>query len=60
MHHQQAIETATQLHNVRQRYAQELSQHITESMHLLSMPHGVFTIDVKFEANHLTAEGADR
>jgi len=60
VHHQQAIETATQLHNVRQRYAQELSQHITESMHLLSMPHGVFTIDVKFEANHLTAEGADR
>jgi DNA repair protein RecN (Recombination protein N) len=24
------------------------------------MPHGVFTIDVRFEENHLTAEGADR
>ncbi|MWL74328.1 DNA repair protein RecN, partial [Escherichia coli] len=60
VHHQQALETAQQLHEVRQRYAQELSQHITESMHALSMPHGVFTIEVKFEANHLTADGADR
>lgn len=25
-----------------------------------AMPHGVFTIDVRFEENHLTAEGADR
>lgn len=37
-----------------------LSQHITDSMHTLAMPHGVFTIDVRFEENHLTAEGADR
>ncbi len=29
-------------------------------MHTLAMPHGVFTIDVRFEENHLTAEGADR
>jgi DNA repair protein RecN (Recombination protein N) len=38
---------------------QELSQHITESMHSLSMPHGVFAIDVRFDERHLTAEGAD-
>ena len=48
------------LHEIRQHYAQELSQHITDSMHTLAMPHGVFTIDVRFEENHLTAEGADR
>ncbi|EHN8842051.1 DNA repair protein RecN [Enterobacter hormaechei subsp. xiangfangensis] len=60
LHHQQALETAKRLHDVRQHYAQELSQHITDSMHTLAMPHGVFTIDVRFEENHLTAEGADR
>jgi DNA repair protein RecN (Recombination protein N) len=60
LHHQQALATAKQLHDIRQHYAQELSQHITDSMHTLAMPHGVFTIDVRFEENHLTAEGADR
>jgi DNA repair protein RecN (Recombination protein N) len=60
LHHQQALATAKQLHEIRQHYAQELSQHITDSMHTLAMPHGVFTIDVRFEENHLTAEGADR
>ncbi|STQ09842.1 recombination and repair protein [Enterobacter cloacae] len=29
-------------------------------MHTLAMPHGIFTIDVRFEENSLTAEGADR
>jgi DNA repair protein RecN (Recombination protein N) len=28
-------------------------------MHSLSMPHGVFAIDVAFDERHLTAEGAD-
>ena len=50
-HHQQALTTAKQLHDVRQHYAQELSQHITDSMHTLAMPHGIFTIDVRFEEN---------
>ena len=59
-HHQQALATAKQLHDVRQHYAQELSQHITDSMRTLAMPHGVFAIDVRFEETHLTAEGADR
>lgn len=59
-HHQQALATAAQLHTLRLTSAQELAQQITDSMHALSMPHGLFTIDVRFEENHLTAEGADR
>ncbi|VDZ74691.1 DNA repair protein [Atlantibacter hermannii] len=60
VHHQQAMETARRLHEARRTYADELSQLITESMHLLSMPHGRLSIDVVFEENHLTADGADR
>ena len=59
-HHQLALESARQLHAQRVKYAQELSQLITESMHLLSMPHGVFEIDVAFNDHTLTADGADR
>ncbi|MEN0586720.1 MULTISPECIES: DNA repair protein RecN [unclassified Kosakonia] len=59
-HHQLALVTAQQLHEQRVKYAQELGELITESMHALSMPHGVFTIDVAFDAHSLTAEGADR
>lgn len=59
-HHQQALETAEQLHALRQASATELAGLITDSMHSLSMPHGLFAIDVSFEANHLTAEGAER
>jgi DNA repair protein RecN (Recombination protein N) len=59
-HHQQALEAAKQLHTLRHNSAQELAQLITESMHSLSMPHGLFTIDVEFDEKHLTAEGADR
>ncbi|MDA8494536.1 DNA repair protein RecN [Kluyvera georgiana] len=59
-YHQLALDTARQLHAQRQASAQELAQLITDSMHMLSMPHGVFDIDVSFEEQHLTAEGADR
>ncbi|MEX0530125.1 DNA repair protein RecN [Raoultella terrigena] len=59
-HHQLALETAHQLHAARQRSADELTRLITESMHSLSMPHGVFAIDIAFDERHLTAEGADR
>ena len=59
-HHQQAMKVARQLHESRVVYARELSGLITESMHSLSMPHGKLTIEVAFEENHLTAEGADR
>jgi DNA repair protein RecN (Recombination protein N) len=57
-HHQLALETARQLHALRQASADELTQLITESMHSLSMPHGVFAIEVADE-RHLTADGAD-
>ncbi|MDQ4430222.1 DNA repair protein RecN [Yokenella regensburgei] len=59
-HHQLALETAQQMHVLRQANAEELSELITDSMHMLAMPHGHFTIDVTFEEKHLTAEGADR
>jgi DNA repair protein RecN (Recombination protein N) len=58
--HQMALETAQLLHAQRKASADELAQLITDSMHMLSMPHGVFDIDVRFEEQHLTAEGADR
>ncbi|MCS4274695.1 MULTISPECIES: DNA repair protein RecN [Raoultella] len=59
-HRQLALETARQLHAARQRSADELTRLITESMHSLSMPHGVFAINIAFDERHLTAEGADR
>ncbi|UYU31100.1 DNA repair protein RecN [Siccibacter colletis] len=58
--HQQALETAHQLHDARVKYAAELSELITESIHSLSMPHGQLLIQVEFDEHHLTAEGADR
>lgn len=60
LHHQQALSIAHQLHQRRAHYAAELCELITESMHSLSMPHGKLAIDVEFNENHLTAEGADR
>jgi DNA repair protein RecN (Recombination protein N) len=60
LHHQQALNIARELHQRRAHYAAELCELITESMHSLSMPHGQLAIDVEFNENHLTAEGADR
>ncbi|MDN8543406.1 DNA repair protein RecN [Erwinia sp. BC051422] len=59
-HHKTAVECAERLHERRVHYAQELSQLIGESMHALSMPHGRLAIEVQFNPDHLTAEGADR
>ena len=59
-HHQVALNCAEKLHHRRMHYAQELSQLIGESMHALSMPHGQLGIEVQFNSDHLTAEGADR
>lgn len=59
LHHQQALSIAHELHQRRAHYAAELCELITESMHSLSMPHGKLAIDVEFNENHLTAEGAD-
>ena len=59
-HHAAALHCAEQLHERRAYFAAELSQLITESMHALSMPHGNLVIDLQFNPEHLTAEGADR
>lgn len=59
-HHMRALSVARTLHEKREIRAAELSQLVTDSMHSLSMPHGQFTIDVTFDENHLTPEGADR
>ncbi|AIN62412.1 MULTISPECIES: DNA repair protein RecN [Providencia] len=58
--HQHAMACAQELHQIRLEYAQELSQLITNSMHQLSMPHGRFTIDVKFTPEHLQPDGASK
>lgn len=59
-HHQYALEIASKLHQIRQQYASELSQLITNSMHQLSMPHGYFTVDVNFNPEHLQIDGASQ
>ncbi|AVL75952.1 DNA repair protein RecN [Providencia rettgeri] len=56
--HQKALACAKRLHHMRLHYAQELSSLITNSMHQLSMPHGLFTIDVKFVPEQLQIDGA--
>ncbi len=59
-HHQQALDIANQLHDIRLQFAAELSGLITSSMHQLAMPHGLFTIDLNFEPNHLQLDGASK
>lgn len=58
-YHQQALHVAEQLYARRQQHAKELAQLITSNMHELAMPHGHFTINVKFTPEYLTANGAD-
>ncbi|MFO6296547.1 DNA repair protein RecN [Rahnella selenatireducens] len=60
VHYHQAVTIAKQLHDKRQYFADELTHLITQSMHALSMPHGKFKIQVQFEPEHLSIEGADR
>ncbi len=60
MDQQTALASAERLHHVRLHYAQELSQLITSSMHQLSMPHGKFTIDIKFVPEQLQVDGASK
>ncbi len=59
-HYQQAIAIARQLHQLRERHAKELSMRITESMCELAMPYGQFIIEVTFDAEYLSTEGASR
>lgn len=58
LYHQQALTSARQLHQKRLTCSHELSQLITESMHSLAMPHGQLLIDLRFDENHITAQGA--
>lgn len=60
VHYAAALSCAQQLHARRTHFANELSGLITDSMHTLSMPHGRFSIEIQFNPDHLTAEGADR
>lgn len=60
LHYAAALSCAQQLHERRTHFANELSGLITDSMHTLSMPHGRFNIEIQFNPDHLTAEGADR
>jgi len=60
VHYAAALSCAQQLHERRTHFANELSGLITDSMHTLSMPHGRFSIEIQFNPDHLTAEGADR
>ncbi len=58
--HAAALDVAKQLHQIRQQYAHELSQLITNSMHQLSMPHGYLTVDTLFDENVLQIDGATK
>ncbi|MFH8132826.1 DNA repair protein RecN [Pantoea osteomyelitidis] len=60
LHYLAALGTAEQLHQQRLHFARELETLITESMRTLSMPHGRLTIDVAFNPDQLTADGANR
>lgn len=59
-YHQDALDIAQKLHVQRKNYAEELAGLITESMHVLSMPHGQFTINVTYQPDSLNMEGADK
>ncbi|MDO6543697.1 DNA repair protein RecN [Photobacterium sanguinicancri] len=47
---QQFIARAEKLSKSRQRYAKELDKKISDSMHQLSMEHGIFNIDIQSDA----------
>ncbi|WP_410013966.1 DNA repair protein RecN [Sodalis sp. C49] len=59
-HHLQAVQTARRLHEKRVHHATELSALITRSIRELSLPHGRLEITTHFDAEQLSAEGADR
>lgn len=59
-HHRFALEVAKRLHLLRIESAGELASLITDSIHALAMPHGQLTVEVKWQPEHLSAEGADR
>ena len=54
------IEQASQLSESRQQHAKDLDLKISDSMHQLSMEHGIFTIQIQFDELHPTALGCDK
>lgn len=59
-YHAHALEIAKQLHESRSQYAKELSDKITDSIHNLSMEQGQFKIDVTWQPDQLSEDGADK
>lgn len=59
-YHQDALDIAQKLHVQRKNSADELAKLITESMQILSMPHGQLAINVAYQPDSLSNEGADK
>lgn len=51
---------ALQLHEARARVGKELSQQVTENLHILGIPDGQFNVSCEFIAQQTAIHGADR
>lgn len=60
MAHQAYLKAAEQLSQSRLKFAAELNTQITERMHLLSMEHGQFAIEIQHQPEHASAHGSDQ
>lgn len=58
--HQIALEFAQKLHQKRQTICKTLAKKISTSINELSMPNGVFAIDIHYDENKLSEDGADQ
>ena len=58
-YYQIALQFAEKLHQKRKMVSQALAKQITSSIHELSMPNGIFTIDLVYDKHRLTENGAD-
>lgn len=54
-----ALKTAERLHQSRMTKAAELSHQVTENIQKLAMENAIFSIELNFDENKLTAKGAD-
>ncbi|WP_279085149.1 DNA repair protein RecN [Gilliamella apis] len=55
-----AVELATKLHQKRLAASKTLAKKVSATMHELSMPNGDFSIDITFDENRLSEDGADQ
>ncbi|MDF7670788.1 DNA repair protein RecN [Orbaceae bacterium ESL0721] len=58
--HQLALVIAEKLHQKRLSVTKTLAKAITASIKDLSMPNGLFAIDIEYDENRLSEDGADR